>query len=244
MPAGARSTVPGTGGATSVLHAGGVSQAAVPSGPTGLAQACLPAPAEGHRPGRGFLAGIRRRGRSMARRRDRARSADRVTVADRVRPPSWPPRCSSRSWSCEFAGRGLGGHARRGFLLSRFLDSWPRCQHGPDRFQVPGLSVNPSRKESFQSCALHPRPSFKPGWLTHVRTVIAERIALIRAGLVACIAAERDIEVVAEVDRRERSCPPSRRCGPMWPSSTVTSPAPTGSPSSRPCTRSPRPVAR
>ena len=36
-----------------------------------------------------------------------------------------------------------------------------------------------------------------------IRTVIAERIALIRAGLVACIAAERDIEIVAELDRRE-----------------------------------------
>jgi two-component system, NarL family, response regulator DesR len=36
-----------------------------------------------------------------------------------------------------------------------------------------------------------------------IRTVIAERIALIRAGLVACIAQERDIEVVAELDCRE-----------------------------------------
>ena len=36
-----------------------------------------------------------------------------------------------------------------------------------------------------------------------IRTVIAERIALIRAGLVACISQERDIEVVAELDRRE-----------------------------------------
>jgi two-component system, NarL family, response regulator DesR len=40
-----------------------------------------------------------------------------------------------------------------------------------------------------------------------IRTVIAERIALIRAGLVACIAAERDIEVVAELDRREPVLP-------------------------------------
>ena len=36
-----------------------------------------------------------------------------------------------------------------------------------------------------------------------IRTVIAERIALIRAGLVACISQERDIEVVAELDSRE-----------------------------------------
>jgi two-component system, NarL family, response regulator DesR len=36
-----------------------------------------------------------------------------------------------------------------------------------------------------------------------IRTVIAGRVALIRAGLVACLAAERDIEVVAELDRRE-----------------------------------------
>jgi two-component system response regulator DesR len=40
-----------------------------------------------------------------------------------------------------------------------------------------------------------------------IRTVIAERIALIRAGLMACIATERDIEVVAEVDRRESVVP-------------------------------------
>ena len=37
-----------------------------------------------------------------------------------------------------------------------------------------------------------------------IRTLIAERTALIRAGLVACIAQEGDIEVVAEVDRGER----------------------------------------
>lgn len=40
-----------------------------------------------------------------------------------------------------------------------------------------------------------------------IRTVIAERIALIRAGLVACISHERDIEVVAELDRREPVVP-------------------------------------
>ncbi len=40
-----------------------------------------------------------------------------------------------------------------------------------------------------------------------IRTVIAERIALIRAGLVACISQERDIEVVAELDRREPVLP-------------------------------------
>jgi two-component system response regulator DesR len=36
-----------------------------------------------------------------------------------------------------------------------------------------------------------------------IRTVIAERIALIRAGLVACISQASDIEVVAELDSRE-----------------------------------------
>jgi two-component system response regulator DesR len=40
-----------------------------------------------------------------------------------------------------------------------------------------------------------------------IRTVIAERIALVRAGLVACISHERDIEVVAELDRREPVVP-------------------------------------
>jgi two-component system response regulator DesR len=40
-----------------------------------------------------------------------------------------------------------------------------------------------------------------------IRTVIAERIALIRAGLVACISQERDIEVVAELDRCEPVVP-------------------------------------
>jgi two-component system response regulator DesR len=40
-----------------------------------------------------------------------------------------------------------------------------------------------------------------------IRTVIAERIALIRAGLVACISQERDIEVVAELDSREPVLP-------------------------------------
>lgn len=36
-----------------------------------------------------------------------------------------------------------------------------------------------------------------------IRILIAERVALVRAGLVACMSAERDIEVVAEVDRGE-----------------------------------------
>lgn len=40
-----------------------------------------------------------------------------------------------------------------------------------------------------------------------IRTLIAERIALIRAGLVACVSQERDIEVVAELDRREPVLP-------------------------------------
>jgi two-component system response regulator DesR len=40
-----------------------------------------------------------------------------------------------------------------------------------------------------------------------IRTLIADRIALIRAGLVACISRERDIEVVAELDRREPVLP-------------------------------------
>ncbi len=40
-----------------------------------------------------------------------------------------------------------------------------------------------------------------------IRTLIAERIALFRAGLVACITREQDIEVVAEVDRCEPVVP-------------------------------------
>jgi len=40
-----------------------------------------------------------------------------------------------------------------------------------------------------------------------IRTLIAERMALIRAGLVACISPDRDIEVVAELDRREPVLP-------------------------------------
>ena len=36
-----------------------------------------------------------------------------------------------------------------------------------------------------------------------IRILIAEHVALVRAGLVACMSQERDIEVVAEVDRRE-----------------------------------------
>ncbi len=40
-----------------------------------------------------------------------------------------------------------------------------------------------------------------------IRTLIADRMALIRAGLVACISRECDIEVVAELDRREPVLP-------------------------------------
>ncbi len=40
-----------------------------------------------------------------------------------------------------------------------------------------------------------------------IRTLIADRMALIRAGLAACISRERDIEVVAELDRREPVLP-------------------------------------
>ena len=40
-----------------------------------------------------------------------------------------------------------------------------------------------------------------------IRTLIADRMALIRAGLVACISRERDIEVVAELDCRELVLP-------------------------------------
>ena len=40
-----------------------------------------------------------------------------------------------------------------------------------------------------------------------IRTLIAERIALLRAGLVACITREQDIEVVAELDRCEPVVP-------------------------------------
>lgn len=37
-----------------------------------------------------------------------------------------------------------------------------------------------------------------------IRILIAEHVALVRAGLVACMSAERDIEVVAEVDHGEQ----------------------------------------
>jgi two-component system response regulator DesR len=40
-----------------------------------------------------------------------------------------------------------------------------------------------------------------------IRTLIADRMALIRIGLVACISREPDIEVVAELDRREPVLP-------------------------------------
>jgi two-component system, NarL family, response regulator DesR len=40
-----------------------------------------------------------------------------------------------------------------------------------------------------------------------IRTLVAERTALMRAGLVACISRERDIEVVAELDRGEPVLP-------------------------------------
>lgn len=40
-----------------------------------------------------------------------------------------------------------------------------------------------------------------------IRILIAERIALMRAGLVACISRERDIEVVAELDHAEPVLP-------------------------------------
>jgi two-component system response regulator DesR len=40
-----------------------------------------------------------------------------------------------------------------------------------------------------------------------IRTVVAESVALIRAGLVACISREHDIEVVAELDGREQVLP-------------------------------------
>jgi two-component system, NarL family, response regulator DesR len=40
-----------------------------------------------------------------------------------------------------------------------------------------------------------------------IRTLIAERVALMRAGLAACLSREGDIEVVAELDRREPVLP-------------------------------------
>ncbi len=40
-----------------------------------------------------------------------------------------------------------------------------------------------------------------------IRIVIAERAALIRAGLAACLSRERDIEVIAELDLRDRVLP-------------------------------------
>jgi two-component system, NarL family, response regulator DesR len=47
-----------------------------------------------------------------------------------------------------------------------------------------------------------------------IRTVIADRIALIRAGLVACVSRERDIEVVAELAERESVVPTVLTVGP------------------------------
>jgi len=47
-----------------------------------------------------------------------------------------------------------------------------------------------------------------------IRTLIADRMALIRAGLVACISRERDIKVVAELDRREPVLPTVATLGP------------------------------
>ena len=47
-----------------------------------------------------------------------------------------------------------------------------------------------------------------------IRTLIADRMALIRAGLVACISREGDIEVVAELDRREPVLPTAAAVGP------------------------------
>ena len=47
-----------------------------------------------------------------------------------------------------------------------------------------------------------------------IRTLIADRMALIRAGLVACISREPDIEVVAELDRREPVLPAVAVLGP------------------------------
>ena len=42
---------------------------------------------------------------------------------------------------------------------------------------------------------------------TMIRTIVAERIALIRVGLVACITEEHDMEVVAQLDRGEAVLP-------------------------------------
>jgi two-component system response regulator DesR len=47
-----------------------------------------------------------------------------------------------------------------------------------------------------------------------IRTLIADRWALIRAGLAACISRELDIEVVAELDRRESVLPAVAVLGP------------------------------
>jgi two-component system, NarL family, response regulator DesR len=52
-------------------------------------------------------------------------------------------------------------------------------------------------------------------WVSSViRVLIAERTALIRAGLVVCMSQERDIEVVAEVDRGEQVLPTARSVRP------------------------------
>jgi two-component system, NarL family, response regulator DesR len=47
-----------------------------------------------------------------------------------------------------------------------------------------------------------------------ISTLIAERVALIRAGLVACISQECDIKVVAEVDRGEQVLPAASSLSP------------------------------
>jgi two-component system, NarL family, response regulator DesR len=47
-----------------------------------------------------------------------------------------------------------------------------------------------------------------------IRTLIADRIALMRAGLAACISREPDMQVVAELDRREPVLPAVSRLRP------------------------------
>jgi len=68
-----------------------------------------------------------------------------------------------------------------------------------------------------------------------IRTLIADRMALIRAGLVACISRERDIEVVAELDRRELVLPTVAALQPDVAVVDDAIAAPASSPSSKTC---------
>jgi two-component system response regulator DesR len=52
------------------------------------------------------------------------------------------------------------------------------------------------------------------GWLVVIRTLVAESVALVRAGLLVLLAKEPDIKVVAELDRPELVIPAARETQP------------------------------